>query len=168
MVCRLEQLSRERLHQQCEHTHTHTHILQRAELEAELSLAQAHLDELRNGGKLTTQSQMDSAQVELREAGTREAAIRSVHDEVCTWCTCMMRWAHARRMYACNVHDEIGTQRMMRWIHGRQLLATCVVGRMQPWMCMYARLLYSPRWAAALDVHVCMSLMLTQVAWQPQ
>jgi hypothetical protein len=51
--------------------------LQRIEVEAELSLARTHLEELRGGRGLTTQSQLDSAQV--RGHGLMAAARAATH-----------------------------------------------------------------------------------------
>ena len=56
--------------------------LQLKELESDLALARSHLEELRGGGRLTTQSQLDSAQVELREATAKAEEARQLHEQV--------------------------------------------------------------------------------------
>ena len=52
------------------------------ELQEELALERAHLEDLRGGGRLSTQSQLDSAQAELREAAQVSEAARASHDQV--------------------------------------------------------------------------------------
>ena len=61
---------------------------QLGELEAEREGEHAHLAELRGGGRLTTQAQLDAAQAELREAGQEAEAARGKLDQVCAvWVT---------------------------------------------------------------------------------
>eukprot|EP00955_Chlamydomonas_euryale_P117561 366484-Chlamydomonas_euryale.AAC.1 len=85
---------------------------QRAEVDAELALAQAHLEELRSGGRLTTQSQLDSAQSELAEAVHREAAARAAHDAVGGGRGIRMHRAAVNREAAARTaHDAVGGRR---------------------------------------------------------
>ena len=55
---------------------------QLGELEAEREGERVHLAELRGGGRLTTQAQLDAAQAELREAGQEAEVARCKHDQV--------------------------------------------------------------------------------------
>jgi hypothetical protein len=54
------------------------------ELQAELELEKSHLEELHSGKRLTTQSQLDSAQQELKEGLQAADEARMRHDEVMT------------------------------------------------------------------------------------
>jgi hypothetical protein len=49
---------------------------------AEVSRARSSLEEVRTGGKHTTQRQLDSAQAELREAVASGEVAKEVHDQV--------------------------------------------------------------------------------------
>jgi hypothetical protein len=49
---------------------------------AEVARAHATLEEVRTGGKHTTQRQLDAAQAELREAAAAVEAAREAHDQV--------------------------------------------------------------------------------------
>ena len=52
------------------------------ELQEELMSERAHLEDLRGGGRLTTQAQLDSAQAELRDAAQVSDTARARHDQV--------------------------------------------------------------------------------------
>lgn len=60
--------------------------LQLTELEGDMALARSHLEEVHGGGRLTTQSQLDSAQVELREANAKAEEARQLHEQVSHRC----------------------------------------------------------------------------------
>jgi hypothetical protein len=53
------------------------------ELELEMASAKSQLEDVLGGGKLTTQSQLDAAQGELREATAKADEARHHHDQVC-------------------------------------------------------------------------------------
>lgn len=58
------------------------HVLQVESSSAEAARARATLEEVRTGGKHTTQRQLDAVQAELREATASVETARVAHDQV--------------------------------------------------------------------------------------